>query len=208
MRRSCGHGHEGQALVEFSLIIPLMLVVVLSVAELGVIFGRLSSLGYSVREGARTGAALALGESDLCEPGNQDPSKVDAVLIAAIQRILDSPDSGIDTRDVEEIRIFKADSSGQETPGTVNIWTYAGEGLGPEVDPGPGVARIDFTAQQVDWPACQRQNSGVTPDSIGVTIRYTHEYVTPLPSIVNSFAGGGLSLVLSETTVMALNPTI
>ena len=56
--------------------------------------------------------------------------------------------------------------------------------------------------------SCQRINGGVNPDSIGVTVRYTHDYVTPLTSFVNDFAGGGLTLVLSETTVMALNPTI
>lgn len=201
-------GREGQALVEFSLIIPIMLVVVLSVAELGVIFGRVSSLGYASREGARTGSALALGESDLCSPTNQDPSKVDAVLVGAMQRILDSPDSGIDSADVEQIRIFKADATGNEIPGTVNVWVFAGKGLGPEIDPGPGVARIDFVAQSTAWPACQRLNGGTNPDSIGVTIKYTHDYVTPLTSFVNSFAGGGLTLTLTETTVMALNPTI
>ena len=199
---------EGQALVEFTLVISILLVVLLSVAELGVIFGRVSSLGYSSREGARTGSALALGESELCTPSNQDPSKVDAVLVEAMQRILDSPDSGIDTADVEQIRIFKADSDGREIDGTVSVWTYVGRGLGPEVDPGPGVARIDFTPTTVAWPACQRVNTGVIPDSIGVTIRYTHEYGTPLLSFVNSFAGGNLDLTLTETTVMALNPTL
>ena len=45
---------------------------------------------------------------------------------------------------IQQIRIFKADAAGREIGGLVNIWTYAGPGLGPEVDPGPGRANIDF----------------------------------------------------------------
>lgn len=207
--RSWRSGDEGQALVEFTLVITIILIVLLSVAEIGVIFGRVSSLGYSSREGARTGSALALGEVELCTTTERDPSKVDAVLVAAMQRILDSPDSGIDTADVEQIRIFKADNAGEEIDGTVNIWGYLGTGMGPEVDPGPGVARIDFSPSSLSeaWQACDRVNSGATPDSIGVTISYTHQWGTPLLSFVDSFAGGGLDLTLTETTIMALNPT-
>ncbi len=61
----------GQALVEFALLVPIVLVIVLAVAELGVIFGEVSSLGYGSREGARTGSALALGELELCAPDDR-----------------------------------------------------------------------------------------------------------------------------------------
>ena len=200
---------RGQGLVEFTLVLPIILVLVLSVAELGLIFGKLSSLGYGTREGARTGSALAQGYIDDCiaDPGN---NKVDAVLVAAVQRILKSPDAGIDLRKVQEIRIFKASSpSGAETPGRVNIWTYAGPGMGPEVDPGPGAAYLDFVPGMVGWPACDRlDGTPVGPiDSIGVTIKYTYDFVTPFPSVVNAIFGGNLSPTLTETTVMAVNPT-
>ncbi len=110
----------------------------MSIGELGLIFGKISSLGYASREGARVGAALALGDSSLCTPSNQDPSMVDASLVAAVQRILRSPDLGIAMNRIQQIRIFKADAAGREIGGLVNIWTYAGPGMGPEVDPGPG----------------------------------------------------------------------
>ena len=44
----------GQGLVEFALVLPIVLVLVVSVGDLGLIFGKLSSLGYATREGART----------------------------------------------------------------------------------------------------------------------------------------------------------
>ena len=58
------------------------------------------------------------------------------------------------------------------------------------------------------WPACSRDNSAATPDSIGVTVRYRYEFNSPLPAVVNAIADGGLGLTLSETTVMSLNPSV
>lgn len=214
MQQPDGHGRQrGQSLVEFALVLPIVLVLVVSVAELGFAFGNTHTLGYGSREGARVGSALALGESALCpapgQPGSRDPSGVDAVLVSAVQRILKTPDSGINLSKVQQIRIYKATSTGAETPGRVNVWTYAGEGNGPEVDPGPGQAYIDFRPPiSVPWPACDRVNSGATPDSIGVTVVYRYDFLTPFPAVLNAISGGNLSLTLTETTVMALNPSV
>jgi hypothetical protein len=195
---------RGQALVEFALVLPILLVIVVSVAELGLIYGKLSTMGYGSREGARAGAALAQGHTQDCA-ANPANTNVDAVLVSAVQRILTSPDSGIDLNRVQEIRIFRATPSGAETPGFVNIWRPGPNG--PDVDPGPGVAKIAFQPETVAWNACSRNNGGLDPDSIGVTVKYTYDFVTPLPSVINAVAGGNLTLTLSETTVMALNPT-
>jgi Flp pilus assembly protein TadG len=195
---------RGQALVEFALVVPILLVIVVTVAELGLIYGKLSTLGYGSREGARAGSALAQGYPEDCAD-NPSNNKVDAVLVSAVQRILTSPDSGIDLNKVQEIRIFRATPSGTETLGYVNIWRPGPNG--PDVDPGPGTVRIAFQPETVTWNACSRNNSGMNPDSIGVTVKYTYDFVTPLPTVINAIAGGSLSLTLSETTVMALNPT-
>lgn len=212
LRRACRRdGQRGQGLVEFALVLPVILVLVLSVADLGFIFGQLGSLGYGSREGARTGAALARGGVPYCDtaptdPNLIDPVKVDAVVVAAVQRVLESPDSGIDVSKIQEIRIFQANNAGEEA-GPVNVWTYAGRRAGPDIDPETGAAFIDFTAASRSWPVCRRVNETPNPDSIGVTVRYTYDFVTPLPALVNAISGGALSLTLTETTVMALNPT-
>lgn len=199
---------RGQGLVEFTLAVPVVLVVVVSVAELGLAFGDTHTLGYGSREGARVGSALASGEATSCDEGF-DPAGVDKTLVAAVQRILKSPGSGIDISKVEEIRIFKADANGQQDGTQVNVWKYAGEGNGPEVDPGPGSIYIDFDQYGgTGWPACGRDNDGAAPDSIGVTVSYRFEFNTPLPAMLASISGGALSLTLSETTVMSLNPSV
>jgi hypothetical protein len=201
-------GQRGQGLMEFALVLPVIMLIVVSVAEVGLAFGNLHTIGYGTREGARVGSALALGESSRCG-ADKDPSGVDAAVVSSVQRILKSPGSGVDISKVQEIRIFKATSSGAEDSGQVNVWTYIGDQKGPEVDPGPGSAYIDFSAPAVvAWPACSRVNSGVTPDSIGVTVVYRYDFVTPLASVLDAIAGGDLSLTLSQTTVMSLNPSV
>ena len=194
--------------MEFALVLPVLMLIVVSVAELGLAFGNLHTIGYGSREGARVGSALALGEASRCG-ADQDPSDVDAAVVSSVQRILKSPGSGLDISKVQEIRIFKATSNGAEASGQVNVWQYAGEQRGPEVDPGPGSAYIDFTPPAfVGWPACARVNSGTTPDSIGVTVIYRYDFVTPFAAVLDAIAGGRLSLTLSQTTVMSLNPSV
>jgi hypothetical protein len=210
--RRCGHGggegQRGQGLVELGLILPIVLLVIATIAEFGLAFDDLLTVGYGSREGARVGSALAKGEVFDCS-GGADPALVDATLVGAVQRILKSPGSGVDIGDIEEIRIFKATSAGAETPGRVNIWRYTGEQTGPEVDPGAGVIRIDFSPITQPWPACQRVNGGANPDSIGVTVVYRYRIVTPIGSILELLGGShAATFRMAETTVMALNPTV
>ncbi|MEA2025780.1 MAG: TadE/TadG family type IV pilus assembly protein, partial [Chloroflexota bacterium] len=98
---------RGQGLVEFALVVPVILLIVVSVAELGLAFGNVHTIGYGSREGARVGSALATGNVSDCS-GGEDPAGVDMALVSAVQRILKSPGSGIDVSKVQEIRIFKA----------------------------------------------------------------------------------------------------
>ena len=199
---------RGQGLVEFALVLPILVVLIVSVGELGLVFGKLHSLGYASREGANGRRAGARRGVQPHQSG-QGSSFVDATLIGSVQRILTSPDSGIDLGDVDEIRIFKATSSGAETSNKVNIWTPPGPG--PDIDPGDGTIKISFAlAKPYPWPACSRVNSGLPAniESIGVTVKYHYDFVTPLPALLNAISGGDLFLTLTQTTVMALNPTV
>jgi hypothetical protein len=207
---------SGQGLVELALVLPIVLLLMVSVAELGVVYGNSQTLVYAAREGARVGSALATGEGD-CD---LFPS-VDAALVGAVQRILKSPDSGIRMGHVEEIRIFEASSTGTEL-GPVNVWLHAPSG-GVVIDPGEDLdgdpdtevdgdeVTLDFVPDMTrqSWPACTaRDNTGSSPDSLGVTVQYRYEFVMPVASVVNAVAGGRASVRLRETTVMALNPTV
>jgi len=193
---------RGQGLVEFTMLVPVFLLLLLGMLEFGFAFDQNLTLEYATREGARVGAALANdGGPAVCDPATTD---VDDQIVAAVRRVLLSPGSRVTPAIGMEVRIWKADASGAPTGG-INVWQYTGPGTGPEVD----TQRIGFTQVSQPWSPCNRKNGGTGgPDSIGVSLAHTYTFQTPLAGIVR-FVGGASAgtLTMSDRTVMALNPT-
>lgn len=210
---------KGQGLVEFVLLVPVFMILLLGMLEFGFAFTHNLTLEYATREGARVGSALVNGGGKLgCNAGlGQSPNaaNVDPLIIAAVERVLTSPGSPIDLGQIPTIRIFKADSNGQEvTGGYVNIWSLSWNpvtkvGTGP-VPPG-GTQNLRFTPTSTGWTVCSRTNStaGVGPDSIGVSLVYSYQFTTGLKAIsqIAVGSGPGPTILMSDRTVMALNPT-
>lgn len=192
--------HRGQSLVEFALILPTILVMLVGLIDFGFLFYTNMTLEYATREGARVGSALAAGN------GTKLPcADVDNHVIAAVQRVLES--AGINVRldpsvaakgGVQWIRIYKATgiANGSGYAGTYNQWEYATSGA-PTVD--GAVLKFKRTSS-LNWDACSRKN-GNTPDSIGVAISYNHAWIIPTGPLF----GGTFALL--DKTVMVLNPT-
>ena len=51
-------------------------------------------------------------------------------------------------------------------------------------------------------------NTGIPPESIGVSVVYNYDFVMPIATVVNGITGGRASIKLNEKTVMALNPSV
>lgn len=203
-RRAQGRRSGGQALVEFALILPVFALMLLGMLEAGLAFNSYMTIQYSTREGSRTGSALADGGSANCV-GGVDLASIDAQTVAAVQRVLKSPGSPVTMSAVTEIRMYRADASGNQIGGQANVWRYT-PGAGPDLDPGLGVDRLDFSSASVGWHVCSR-NDGPNPDSIGVRVRYSYRFQTPLGAIADFFTGGPTTLIaMDDQTVMALNP--
>jgi TadE-like protein len=191
------HDDRGQAVTELVLILPLLLILVFGVVELGTALNTAMTIGAATREGARVAGALVNGGGALGCGTNQSPnaSTVDTLVVAAIERVLTASGAQIALADVSAIRIYKATPSGAETSGLVNQWVH-------QTDGGPLIAgeRLDFIEQSYAWPACGRNN--VSPaDSVGITVRYTYRGRTPLRHIIPGLA----SLNMNDSTVMPLN---
>jgi TadE-like protein len=201
-------GERGQGLVEFSLVLPVIMLLLLGMLEFGFAFDHAIGIGYSTREGARAGSALAEGNPT----GTVTCSEVDNYVVAAVQRVLKSPGSQVKMANVTEIRIYHASaasgSEGDEIAGDVNVWTYT-PGAGPIVDAPAAPLALDFSPQSVTWDACSvgSRSSAFPADSIGVGLRYRYDFITPLGAMFNIFGPGTASLTLSDRTVMAINPT-
>lgn len=204
-RRHTGD-EQGQGLVELSMVLPVIMLLLVGMLEFGMAFNDLLTVGYASREGARAGSALATGGATSCSPST-DPAGVDAIVVAAVQRILKSPGSDVVLSDIQEIRIFKATSTGAQSGSAVNVWVHA-PGAGPDVDPGPSSIKLDFREASHGWNVCSRINTGSNPDSMGVQIVYGYRLTTPLAAVVGLLGGSQANTItLRETTVMALNPT-
>jgi hypothetical protein len=196
---------RGQGLVEFAMVVPLFMILLLGLLEFGFVFDHAMTLNYATREGARSGAAFAAGNSTTMPCATS--TDVDKHVVAAIQRVLKAPGSPISIDQINSIQIYKASSSGGVSGGQTNVWDY-NAGSGPMVDGAP----LDFSQTSQGWNACTRDNSwsgGVAPDSLGVSISYQYQYVTPLAAAMQFFGpvGGSGTLTISDRTVMALNPT-
>jgi TadE-like protein len=192
--RQAGRAARGQSLVEYAMTIPVFLLILLGMLEFGFAFGHHLTMEYSTREGARTGASLANGSDQV------DCTIVDDQVIAAVQRVLTGAGSQVAIANVGEIRIFKSDASGNEL-GPVNIWK---PGAGPTVEGAP----LLFHEISSGWNACVRKNVTVggsdRVDSIGVSITYDYDFVTPLGTLMGTV--GDAQLHMSDRTVMSLNP--
>jgi hypothetical protein len=171
---------RGQSLMEFVLIMPLFLLILLGMLEYGSAYDHRTAMAYATREGARVGASLGNG-------GNS-PSTVDPTIIAAVQRGLTNP---ILIENITEIDIFKADSVGNAYPGQVNVYDKDGNPIGS-----PG------------WPATSRV-VGLNGDSIGVRVSYNFHPTTPLGTFLGlmfSPTPGYSVIPMADRTVMHLEP--
>ena len=196
---------QGQGLVEFALILPVFMLLLLGMLEFGFAFTADQTLAYATREGARTGAALANGGGTLGCGAGQSPNaaSVDPLIVAAVERVLTSPGSpvGVHLDRIPTIRIYLAKDNGSES-GSADVWTYR-KGAGPVVDGRP----IDYILTSTGWPACSRLN-GVAADGLGVSLTYAYQFQTPYGAILGFFGAGGItSLNIGDRTVMNLNPT-
>ncbi len=205
--RSHRQTERGQGLVEFAMLVPVFLLLLLGMLEFGFAFDQDLTMEYATREGARVGSALANGGT-LC---NRATTTVDSQIMAAVRRVLLSPGSRLkliaDLNVGTEVQIWKANPTssppGLPTTGLINIWRYTGPGTGPWVDS----QQIGFTQVSQAWNPCDRVNTDPA-DSIGVSLTYTYTFQTPLAGILRFFGGASAgTLTMSDKTVMALNPT-
>ena len=172
---------RGQALVEFTLILPVFLMILLGMLEFGSAYDHRTAMAYAVREGARVGATLGNGGSY--------PNTVDPTILAAVQRGLTDP---ILIENITSIEIFKADAAGSRSGSSINTYDRFGNIIGT-----------------AGWPATSRV-VGLSGDSIGVRVRYDFHPTTPLGTMLGLFFGSPppyTTIPMVDTTVMHLEPT-
>lgn len=149
---------RGQALVEFTLFVPLMMFMIVGATDVSTLLDDHLSIVYAARAGARVGSVI----------GSYAPSgapyTADCAIIGAVQAALAS------SRNVQvtAITIYQANSTGGITGTSEDV--YAGNTVcDANGNPSPG-------ASQTGWPPSVRSTTPFQEDSIGVAISYNYNF--------------------------------
>ena len=172
-------GARGQAVVEFSLVLPLFLTVMLGIIEFGFAFNSVLAVNFASRN-----AALTAAESG-------DAEGTDCLVLRTVERDVSAP---ADRSRIRQVDIFRADKNGALV-GTATI--YARDGGSTTCDYAGGLTvTVPYSLLQDGYAEEDRCNTlagcedGRTLDQVGVRISYNHTWVTPLRNFIGGNPGG------------------
>jgi len=177
-------GERGATLVEAALVLPVLLLIIVAILELGLAFKDYLTVSYLSREGARIGAFA----------GN-DPD-ADCAILRGLGEIATPGDLAR----INTVQIYKADNN-TGAQGATNTATYQ-VGQDPTVCNVPAQPGDGWTVNSAPYPPLGRNiTAGPTSqlDIIGVRIILDRSWVTNFPPFSGSFQ-------VNETTITRLEP--
>lgn len=154
---------RGATLVEMAIVLPILLLIIISIAEIGLYFRSYLTASHASREGARVGAFVG------------DVADADCLILESIGSIL----SGTDLSRVERIEIYKAAQNGTQTDTNIATLKNGGD---PSICNEPSQP-ADGWFRTTAWPATSRNTTvGTNPlDIIGVRVVMEHQWATGFP---------------------------
>jgi Flp pilus assembly protein TadG len=153
---------RGASLVEMAIVMPVLLMILIGIMELGVAFKDVLGASQAVREGVRM--ATFVGDS------------IDADC-AVIEGMAPYLAASIDALD--RVEIYQTTPSGNQIPGKTNIYTFT-SGDVTECDDWTATVQWNSTARQV------RIGSSAL-DIIGVRVIVEHDWISQFPPFSGSF---------------------
>jgi TadE-like protein len=185
---------RGQSLVEFALVIPIFFTLLVGIIEFSLALNAVLAVNFASRD-----AALIASEG-----GNAVGA--DCAVLRTVQDRIDAP---ADDDKIIDVTIYRANTTGQMVPvgsPAKNVYARGGSMVCPL--PGDPTSTIAFHAVgTLGYPETSRCNTlsgcggGRTLDHIGVEIRYTYEWHTPLKAFT-SLSGSGYTVDKSNSMRM------
>lgn len=157
--RRRGGSEDGQALIEFALVVTFLLFLLVGVTDLAGLLDAHLNLIYAARQGARTGAVL----------GN----KVDAdcAIVGAIQSTL----AGQPNFTLNQITIFQVDHTTDQPTGLQDVYPGTSQCVASTGLPAPGPTTATWLPNGTATPAA-RNTTEFQEDYIGVTLNYSYTW--------------------------------
>ncbi|MDQ6795029.1 MAG: pilus assembly protein [Chloroflexota bacterium] len=194
LRRSGRPDRSGQAIVEFALVIPIVMVLLTAIIEFAFLFNATLSSSYATRDASLVAA----------EAGNVVGA--DCLILQKIEQDFTPPS---DARAIQLAEIYWSGTNGQPNGGAINVYNRTGSTTC--IVNGLSIT-VPYTAASLGYPDSVRCNiltgcGGSHPnlDLIGVRVTYQHTWHTPLKSLLG-FSGTGWTIVRSNT--MRMEPVL
>lgn len=171
---------RGQSLVEFALVAPLLLLVILGTIEFSFLYQSTNTVNFAAREGARVGAVL--GPTDAAAD-----SKILQAIFAAT-----SGGSALLFSQIQMIEIFKSNKNGAVPAGLTSCAQQSNE----DVYDGQGNACPGTPG----WPPGARNATFHAADYLGVRITFAYSWVTSFVSAAQS------QLKMTSVSIQLIEP--
>ncbi len=170
---------RGQGLVEFALVFPVFVLLLMGIIEFGFLYNSLLTVQYAAREGVSAGA----------QAGGVDGA--DCSILDAVERTLVPP---LNRDRVEFVEIYQSNGAGDPVAGVINRYVRQGT-----LDcPGTGTEPYTLDGPE-GYPQIGRHDALVEGlDVIGVRIGYQYVGMTP--------AALGRSWDLSDGATLRMEP--
>lgn len=172
---------RGATIVEFAIVMPLLLLLMIGIMEVGVAFYDYLTIERSTLEGVRTAAFTGTAPDADC---------------TSVQTIVSSLPSGFLER-LDRIEIYRFDpATSQPDVSKINTWQYNG-----------GVDPLDCAASWIvasTWASTSRQTTAGPSqqlDIIGVRIRMPRSWISNFPPFSGSYA-------VDESSILRLEPEV
>jgi Flp pilus assembly protein TadG len=187
---------RGQSIVEFAMVFPIFVALVMGLIEFAFVFNAMLSVNYSARD-----AALAAAEAG-------DTLGADCVILAAVEGAIGSPTS--DDR-IQLVEIYETTPNGAMS-GSPTSYTRTGSMSCTYID--GTTTTVPYSRVANGYPEGSRCNilSGCnamvvndTVDNVGVRVTYTHQWVTPLRNFIGGGPGG---MTFDRASIMRMEPVL
>ncbi|MDQ2952599.1 MAG: pilus assembly protein [Chloroflexota bacterium] len=171
LRRALRHGDEsGQALVEFALLLPIVMLIVVGLMEFGMFLNSRNAVEFAARDGSMLAA----------EGGNA--AGTDCVVLDKVERDIVSPARNIR---IQQVTIYWSDRNGDQIGTSANLYTRSGS---TTCNYGGGSSlTVPYTLTTPNYvegvrcdvlAGCGGSHPGL--DTIGVKVTYQHRWITSL----------------------------
>ena len=202
-----GNRETGQTLVEFALVFPLFLVLLMGVIEFAFMFNATLAVNFASRNASLTAA----------EAGSN--TLADCAILAQIEQDIAAPldKTKTLTSGIQSVTIYKADRAGNPIASAENVYartsTMNCTGFTPSSVPYGSPSPNTYPMGEAPTGGRCDVLAGCSPtipmDTIGVKIVYRYYFHTPVRNLVNFLPGASGGYVdFSWSNVMRMEPIL